>query len=308
MNDQVPSQINRIFCAFPIFCPSEKMFQRNMASVVSFVEYVKANQHLLDGSKGTLLDCYWGGWASKDEWYNEISKYIKENLPVVNDNIVKVFRFDKNYGKSKIVNDLTFEYVMDKPDTQFMFTMDSDIKFMNSEIHFFDRLMLAARCLEEVNFKASGVKKSFGMIALNQTESCYHWFEAKPGYKGMDQNATYDIGGPDFNVKEQIVWPSDGCGIAGGALFLNLLLFKNLGGYRKLNSAYNGEDGMLLRDCIQNGTLVGIVKTLSVIHPNPEDDQKYLDWKTESMKSAFENYDENKYKESIKKFVDLNLE
>lgn len=305
MENQQP--INRIFCAFPIFCPSESMFKRNLLSVISFVEYIRLNPSYLDGSKGFILDIFYGGWSLKDEWFNDIKNYIKNTLPEILDgngkpiNFVKVFRFEKNYGKAKIVNDLAMDYDVLRPGTQFMYTCDSDIKMMNSQIHFFERLVLSARCIEQVIEQSTGVKKPFGMVALNQgSEANYHWFEPRDGYTGLDQTASYEVNGENgLKMTETICWPSDGAGIAGGSYFANFLLFKHVGGYRKLNSPYNSDDGMWLRDVIQSGSIAMVIKSLSVLHPLPEDSDQYLEYKKESMKSAFESYDENKFNKNV---------
>lgn len=284
------NNVNRIFCAFPIFAPSKDMFEKNMVSVVSFVEYLKVNPFYLDGSKGYILDIYYGGWSAKDEYFEELKKFIKENIPNA-----KVFPFDKNYGKAKVVNMLFEEYSIENPNTQFVFSIDSDMKFQIDQLFFFDRLVLAANSIQEA------LKKPFGLIALNQSESNYHWMEPRTGYTGMNQNISYTLNGNGMNLAEQLVWPSDGCGIAGGGLFLNAILFKTIGGYRQLNSPYNGDDGYLLRDMIQIGASAAIIKTLFLTHPNQTDTKEYLQHKEECMKTAFEPFDKNKYDEFLDK-------
>lgn len=304
MENQQP--INRIFCAFPIFCPSESMYKRNMMSVVSFVEYIRLNPHYLDGSRGFLLDMFWGGWSLQDSWFNDIKNYIKNTLPEILDgngqpiNFVKVFRFDKNYGKAKIVNDLSIDYFNIRPDTQFIFSMDSDMRFMNSQIHFFERLFLAARCIEQVLEQSTGKKVPFGLISTNQSESCYHWWEPKDGYTGLTQTASYEVNGENgLKMTETICWAPDNCGIAGGALFLNAKLFQHVGGYRKFNTPYSGDDGNLVRDFVLNGASASVIKSLFLVHPHPEDHPDYVKHKAESMKTAFEPYDENKFKSGV---------
>lgn len=280
--------VNRIFCAFPVFAPTEKMYLKNMESIISFVNYVKNNSHYLDGSKGHILDVYYGGWSVSDKYWDNISFFIKANIPSA-----KVFRFEKNYGKAKVVNDLVSDYVIDKPDTQFMFTMDSDIQFTLDQKHFFDRLILAAQVLQDVS------KKPFGMISLDQKGECCHWYEPRTGYTGMNQKINYKLNGIGEEIQEEMVWPSDGCGIAGGALFVNLIIWKLIGGYRSFNTEYAGDDGFYLRDVQQAGNAVSILKTLSIIHPIPEDDPQYRKWKDDCMKVAFEPFDQNKYNNNI---------
>ncbi len=313
MNQQPQQQIpiNRIFCAFPIFCPSENMYQRNLRSVISFVEYVKLNPHLLTGEKGFILDIFYGGFSAKQIWFDTIKAYIKNNLEELVDgngksnNFVKVFQYDKNYGKAKVVNDLFAEYLIDKKDTQFVFTMDSDMVMLKDQIHFFDRLFLAAKCLEEIHLKQTGQKKSFGMVALNQSDACYHWFDPKPEHnaKGMDQKIEYELGGQDgsLKMKEELVWPSDGMGLAGGGIFFNAKLFHFLGGYQVGNHEYFGEDGMISQAIQRSNASVCIIKTLFLQHPQPSDDEQYLKWKADCMKEVWNPFDENKYQENLNK-------
>ncbi len=286
--------LNRIFCAFPIFAPSEKMFEKNMLSVTSFVKYVNANPFYLDGSKGYILDIYFGGWAVNDEYWNEIRDYIKANI-----SNAKVFNFDKNYGKATVVNKLSDEYTIDFPNTQFMFTIDSDMLFMNSEVYFFDRLVLAAKVLQDVT------KKPFGMISLDQKDECCHWYAPRQGYTGMDQEASYALNGMDTSFNETLVWPSDGAGIAGGGLFLNMLIWKTIGGYSVGNHPYHGEDGFYLRDVQRAGCCVAIIKTLSLIHPIPSDDPEYRAWKDHAMKETWQPFEEKKNIDSIDKSMEL---
>ncbi len=178
--------------------------------------------------------------------------------------------------------------------------MDSDIKFRLDQIHFFDRLLLAAKCLEEVTFKSTGIKKPFGAIYSNQSQYCYHWLEPQSnGALGMNQNASYEINGPEFKLQEQIVWSSDGMGYAGGIFLLNMKLFLNIGGYRKFNKEYCGDDGLIAADMLRSGACLCILKTIYADHPEPNDDPDYLEWKKECMKYAFEQFDEKKYESSL---------
>jgi hypothetical protein len=227
-------------------------------------------------------------------WWETIRDLVKENLQA------KCFRFDKNYGKAKVVNSLVNDYNKENPNTLFLFSMDSDMLFLTYQMHFFDRLFVAAKMLQEKSQDLFRAPKAFGMVALNQAGECCHWHDPKPGYTGMDCKATYEI--KDVSGKqliEEIVWPSDGCGIAGGGIFVNLKLWNAIGGYRNFNTQYAGDDGLLLRDIQQAGASVCIIKTLSLTHPTPEDDPEYRKWKDECMKSAFDKYDDEKFKKSV---------
>lgn len=286
--------ITRIFCAFPIFAPSKKMFDRNMASVVSFVEYLKTNSFYLDGSRGHLLDMYFGGWALKDEYWDEMKRFIKDNLPSA-----KMFRFDKNYGKAKVVNSLAKEYSIDYPNTEFMFTMDSDMQLINDQLFMFDRLILAASALQ------NNLKKPFGMISLDQKGECCHWYEPRSGYTGMNQYMDYTLDGSGVKLSERLVWSSDGAGIAGGGLFLNFKMFKQLNGYSVGNHPYHGEDGFILRDIQRLGAAVAISKTISLIHPKPDDDSEYRAWKDLAMRETWESFDPNKNIDRIEKSMEI---
>lgn len=273
---------NTILCVFPIFCPSQKIFKRNKESILSFIEFIKRNPEYVEGNNNEIkLNIIYSGWAFKDEWWNELENLIKTNLPYA-----KCYRFDRNYGKSKIVNSIVSNYVISNPDTQFLFTCDSDIKFIPEQEVFFDRMLLAANCFQQYT------KQSFGFFSLDQKEENCHWYNTH-----MDKNLSYDIIGKP--LKEELVWPSSGQGIAGGALFINLKMWSIVNGYRQFNNPYCGEDGHLLRDAQLKGFCVAIIKTLSIIHPITDNDPDYVKYKQESMKEAFVPYDLNKYKENL---------
>lgn len=280
--------LTRIFCAFPVFAPSEKLFQKNMESIISFINYLKIHPFYLDGSKGHILDIYFGGWTSKDSYWDEIKKTIKDAIPNA-----KTFRFDKNYGKAKVVNNLAKDYFIDNPNTEFMFTIDSDMRFLVDQPYMFDRLLLAASALQ------TNLKRPFGFVALDQQGENCHWYEPRGGYTGMNQFLSYTLDGSGMKIEEKLVWPSDGAGIAGGSLFINSKIWRQIGGYRNFNTEYAGEDGLYLRDVQQAGASVCIIKTLSILHPIPEDDPEYRAWKNECMKSAFEPFDQDKYMKNV---------
>ncbi len=294
------NQIIDIFCALPIFAPSKNLFDRNKDSILSFIDYIKANSHYLTGEKGFRLHISYGGWVKEQIWFDDLKNTIKESIPEA-----KVYQFDKNYGKAKVVNELVFDYVKDNPNTNFLFTMDSDMLFETSQIHFFDRLHVAAKILQEKSQDFFGMPKAFGMIALNQTGECCHWWpETKPeGYTGLNGAAMYDLKTSDgIALKEQINWPQDGAGIAGGGIFCNLVLFKELGGYRNFNTQYAGDDGLWLRDVQQANGAVCVIKSLSLVHPKPDDSEEYRKWKTESVKKSFEEYDSKKFENGMSEF------
>lgn len=295
--------VTKIFCAFPIFAPSKNLFDRNKDSILSFIDYLKVNDYYLNGSKGFLLDISYGGWVKEQGWFDDLRDTIKENIPNA-----KVYQFDKNYGKAKVVNELAFDYSKDNPTTNFLFTCDSDMCFEISQPHMFGRLVLAANVMQQKSNEIFGNPKVFGMVALNQSEACCHWFpENKPeGYTGLNRGIIYDSKGENnLSMKEELVWPQDGAGIAGGSIFCNFVLFKQNGGYRNFNTQYAGDDGLWLRDVQQMGGSVCVIKSLSMRHPTPTDDPEYRKWKDECMKFAFDEYDQNKYDNNMKEFENM---
>jgi hypothetical protein len=105
------------------------------------------------------IEFHFGGWANEESWPT-ITEVITQEFDGKKF-IVK--KFDKNYGKGRVVNTLTKDI-----DTNYILTADSDILFIKTEEHMFERLVNAA----EISPTIRG--KPFGMLALNQQgQNCH---------------------------------------------------------------------------------------------------------------------------------------
>lgn len=257
-----------IFCAFPIFAPSESQKNRNLEAIKSLIELLKVRPDYLTGEKEVKLDIWFAGYAYKDAFWNELKSLINSGIPQA-----KVYRFDKNYGKARVVNKLVESYLKSNPPAQFMLTTDSDMKFIPSQPDLFERLVLATQVMQTVT------KKPFGMVSLNQAEENCHWLDK------FDQRFEYDI--EQLGLKEKISWPSNASGIAGGALFLNLKAWGKIGGYKTFDGAYAGDDAFILISMAQNGFCYGVTENISMIHPVTVGDEEYIKWKQEQLKTSF---------------------
>jgi len=237
----------------PIFCPSDKMTKINCWSIKSFFRYIEENPY--------PVDVVFEGYCRKDEYWEQISSMIENESKRIDIN-VQYARHDKNRGKACIVNNIVTDRV-DKYD--YLLTCDSDIIFEYTTPHIFQRLLKIATTSE------TALKHPFGMVALNQTENNCHWVH-------------------QFNMKanvgaETLQWCHNGCGIAGGSIFVNLEAWKKVGGYRTMG-VYSGDDGYLLRDIQLAGYTATVATTISIIHPESALDQSYVDWKAEQMKKC----------------------
>lgn len=257
-----------IFCAFPVFAPSESQKNRNLDAIKSLIEFLKVRPDYLTGEKEVKLDIWFAGYAYKDEFWQEIKALVNSGLSQA-----KIFRFDKNYGKARVVNKLVENYLKVNPNTQFMLTTDSDMKFIPDQPEFFERLVLSTQVMQTVT------RKPFGMVSLNQAEENCHWLDK------FDQRFEYDI--QQLNIKEKISWPSNASGIAGGALFLSLKAWGKIGGYKTFDGPYAGDDAFILISMAQNGFCYGVTEQLSMVHPVTVGDQEYIKWKQDQIKTSF---------------------
>lgn len=239
--------ISNILYVQPIFIPDEIRFEQNKRSIESFATYIETYPTELS------LEVILGGWAINDLYWNKIVDVIK-NCGLNTD----VKRFDKNYGKAYIVNNL-IEFKK-ASNFQAFLTADSDMVFTLNDKYLLDRL---------VNIAA--IEKNWGIIALNQYEQCCHLPVVNQNTKNVDIKVN------DINFSETLVWPTKPGGIAGGCLFLNRQMWEDVNGYR-LMGVYAGDDAYLLIDCNAKKFSYILVKSLGVIHPF-SNDIEYAKWK-----------------------------
>jgi hypothetical protein len=236
----------------PIFAPDEMRFKRNMDSLHSMAEYLEKNPY--------KLNIFLGGWA-KDEYWKQLRDYAMEHLKPT-----KIQRFEKNFGKAIVVNTLTKNLT----DEKYMLTADSDILFRLEEEHMFDRLINCAEILPELR------KKPFGLLSLAQMGQDCHWENAKKNEMKYQNK---------YGKEEFISFPCKGSsGIAGGCLFLNIKMWKNVNGYREMG-VYAGDDAYLMVDALTSKHTIQIFKSLSIVHPY-ENDPVYMKWKSQTVKKS----------------------
>ncbi|MFW6130640.1 MAG: hypothetical protein ACOC56_05585 [Atribacterota bacterium] len=230
----------------PIFAPDKLRFERNISSIQSMSDYLKENPY-------TDIEFHFGGWA-KEEYWNEFIDLISKEFAKYKFVIKK---FNKNYGKAKVVNTLTKGI-----DSTYILTADSDIIFMSDQLNLFERLI-------EFSDKCKELRgKPFGLVALNQVGQCCHLPCANQNevkYKNS------------FGNEEIIKYPNGkGC-IAGGCIFFENKVWKEIGGYREMG-VYAGDDAYFLIDLCDNGKCIQYMKSLYIIHPH-ESDPVYAKWK-----------------------------
>jgi hypothetical protein len=253
--------MSTILFAQPVFLPDEKRLQRNIDSLSSFYQYMK-NQPESIGQNGLVLAI--GGWAKTDDLWSRFCSFVK----TIFDGKLNVLRFDKNYGKAIVVNTLIKKIQEQNIKFDYIFTMDSDIIFIQEQRNMFVRLLYSAH-------KLSSVKKMpFGMISMNQSgQNCHlpHVYENSVDFTVTINNIVYT---------EKLVWPTNPSGMAGGCLFISKDYWCKVGGY-KVFGVYAGDDAHLLLDCGRMGFSYQMFHTLSILHPM-DNDEEYARWKVQA--------------------------
>jgi len=233
----------------PIFVPDEERFTQNKNSLVSFGEYIKKYPY--------DIKCMFGGWVYNNKWWEKIYKVIKDNIP--SNMLLEPIRFDKNYGKAYVVNNL---YEKAKTlDFDFFLSVDSDIIFSTTTNNLFERLY-------DIGIESpSIIKKPFGFAALQQTGNCRHQLTNVNQYYIKNR----------FNEQEALLQPSQPSGLGGGCLFINRKFWDKIGGY-KVMGVYAGDDAYLTHDASLVGCSYQLASNILIMHP-PESDQEYVEWK-----------------------------
>lgn len=252
----------------PLFVPNDDFLEINKKSVMSCIAYHKQFRF-------RNIKFVFGGWCKEDRYWEEL-KGIIGDFGICE-------RFDQNYGKAYIVNNL-YKKHFNKED--FLFTLDSDICFDIEEYDIIRRLIRTANRLPVVT------QHQMGMIAVNQKDACCHIFNV------MDNKL--EIEG------ETLVWSSTGTGVAGGCLFINTKSFDHVGGYRVMG-VYAGDDGFLLHDMNRNNFSTMISKTISVIHPSDNttySNKNYIDWKHSNCRKCLTTIGKALTEEELKKDIE----
>jgi len=234
----------------PIFAPDKKRFDRNWESLTSFLKY--STKYNYDVKFAT------GGWCT-DEYWTEFTKLINDSYPA---NKITLMRFDKNYGKAAVVNAIHAKVKEKNVPHKYILTCDSDILFPEDTTNLIERLEQVA--VESPKY----TKKPFGMVSLNQLGANCHW---KVCYENQYKYTN------SFGGQENIVYPTNPSGIAGGCLFISKECWEAVGGYRQLG-VYAGDDAYFLLDTHHKWFSYQMSDTIGIIHPT-EDDKEYAEWK-----------------------------
>lgn len=251
--------IKNILLIQPIFAPDVAQTERNVNSIRSLGTYLK--KHTTDGFNLMVI---MGGWAKSDDLWQII---LNEGKAQFGPNFTPV-RFDKNYGKAYVVNNLYKSVIAQNDNIDALISADSDIIFPLETPHILTRLVIAAEKMVEIK------KQPWGLVALNQLEAGCHW---KSCY---DNQAEYTVNIKGKSYKEKVVWPSAPSGIAGGCLFINRKYWEKVGGYQVMG-VYAGDDAYLLLFCGQAGFSWQMADTIGIIHP-ADNNQEYAQWKVKT--------------------------
>ena len=236
----------------PIFGPNEYHLQRNLKSLESMFTYLKECPE--------FVKVAFGGWCATDDLWNAVQEFIKNNFK---DRVVLLKRFEGNYGKAVVVNDIMMSDEIDKLGVQYVLSADSDICYSTDNKFMFNRMKSCAEQSEIVK------GKKFGLLACRQTENDRHYPTV--------QNNKFEFKNIHRNTDEVVVWPTDPSGIAGGCWMFSLEAWRKIGGYR-IMGVYAGDDAYFLLYTKPNNLTWQVVNTISVVHPW-EEDPDYGAWK-----------------------------
>jgi len=240
-------KIDNVFGCYPIFSPNEYMFNQNAESLKSLGRLLR--------TQNIEIDCIFGGFC-KDDYWEKIIKIIKEEIkPYASE--IKLFKFEKNFGKAYYVNNMTRKWEKSNS-KEYMLTCDSDIIFKENEHNFIQNLIDCAKSAEKVTGKKTG------MIAPNIEKDNGHWI------KQFDNRM--NIG------KNTLSWASAPGGIQGCCLFISMEAWKKINGYQIIG-VYGYDDAILIQDMYKHKFGYYVLENVFVIHPGTWDNKKYQDWK-----------------------------
>ena len=232
----------------PIFGPSQHHLQRNLDSVRSMKNLLE--KHPED------VKMLFGGWCINDEFWNTISNEISSAF---GNKILEIRRFDRNYGKAHIVNEL-----MSKPEAseyKYILSADSDIVFITPNM--FERLH---KCAEISEIRK---KTQFGLISCKHLLNDRNWPSAT--------QRSFEFYNPKLNTKEKVVWGNLPMGIGGGCWMFSRKAWDKHKGYR-LQGVYAGEDAYFSYNMKPLGLSWQIAESIPVEHPW-DTDKEYEDFK-----------------------------
>lgn len=277
----------------PVFAPTEGLKKKNVDSIKSLVAYFE--------KYGATFDVAIEGWAQEDKYWDDIVEAASALKPI------HVVRRAHNDGKAAVVNSM-HSSVVSGSGYEYILTADSDMIFVDTVDNMIERLIKIA------NYMAEYTKKKTGLIGLNQLVNTRH-------YTSTYKNVTHIM---RFNEsKETVVWPDSPFGIAGGALFIPVSAWEDIGGYRKMG-VYAGDDAYIIQDMHSKGYGYYLAKDVAMLHPydNDEDYKKWKDYtlgffnkgnvineeEFEKVRGVVEKYFEDKNAKEKATSVDIDLD
>lgn len=245
----------------PIFCPNDEHFNVNYRSIESIGKYFQ--------QYGYSYPVILGGYVAKDEYWQKILELTKKVFP---DNCL-MFKFDDNYGKAIVVNQLVKNAIDKYKDIKYILTCDSDIIFKIDQPNMIERLKDAFDVLADVRGRNTGV------IAMNLEKVNAHNIVPK-----LRRELRYS--------NEILAWSygTDGEGIAGPSLFISVDAWKKVRGYPEY-TVYGGHDGGLLLKMHHNNYSVALMESIFAIHDNIMPDDKTANWKNSQRKKMRDGFD-----------------
>lgn len=239
-----------ILFAQPIFSPNEALFNKNIASIESLGNYLRAFP--------SNMVVAFAGYVKTDEYWHKISSTIKRYFGPT---CIFLDRLDKNSGKALTVNAIV-EESLKKRTFDYILTADSDIVFDIKCPMIMPRLLGIANRLEEIK------KKPIGVIALNQKEANVHSQAVYQNQIKFDNTTGH---------AETIVSPDIPGGIAGGCWITTTKCWTTIKGYRVMG-VYASDDACYLTDAANHGFSWQVAESIYIIHPH-ENDEIYARWK-----------------------------
>lgn len=234
----------------PIFAPNEELLNKNLESIRSFMSTYYRN--------GYTFKCVFGGYCKSEEYWGLITREIGNHT---------VVKFDNNYGKAYVVNELS-KHITDE---QYILTADSDILYKETEQDIVFRLIEAFNYAKSINLNPS-------LISLFQEENNCQILEL------CYQNKYYYNG---HYQCEMICHPYGNGGVAGGCLFISVNFWKRVGGYKVLG-VYAGDDANIMKDSYDLGYKFLMSNSIRIIHPN-ENNIEYKNWKINTCPNSMEH-------------------
>lgn len=235
----------------PIFIPDETRYCLNERSILSLFSYL--NKYPYD------VKIVLGGWALTDELWTKINELITTKFI---DRKIILKRYDKNYGKAHIVNDLVKLTIKENDNFKYFLTADSDMVFDLNTEHIFERLSAVPENSQRI------LGKKFGAAYLNQYEqNCHLPYIYENQYTFVNR----------YGKKELLVYGKYPGGMGGGSVFIDKEAWLKIGGYRVMG-VYAGDDAYLMIDLNNNNYSYQMIDTVGLIHPL-QSDTEYNVWK-----------------------------